>query len=255
MIKNFRNCLWIFLLLSLGGCRCPSKELSSQPAVHSAPVAQFPFENKMGINPPLKNIKRSRLSKAAMIVIDAGHGGDDFGTRSLSQPKYHEKFLNLTTSLALNEFLQKMGYQTRLTRSNDEFISLQKRANFANDQDADLFVSVHYNSAPAKQADGIEIFYYKSDINKKRSTQSSQLASSILTQVIQATKAKSRGVKEGNFAVIRETKMPAVLIEGGFLTNEKEMNKIKEPAYIKKIAWGIAKGVEAYLNERAVSLP
>lgn len=193
---------------------------------------------------PIQNIKKT------LIVIDAGHGGDDLGTRSVSKPKYHEKSLNLTTAIVLSDFLQNMGYQTVMTRSQDEFIPLQKRADFANDKNADLFVSVHYNSAPAKQAEGVEVFYYKSDENKSRTSESRKLAASILAQVTKLTEAKSRGVKHGNFAVIRETKMPAVLIEGGFLTNEGEMEKIRNPAYVKSVAWGIAQGVHAYLKER-----
>ncbi len=195
--------------------------------------------------------KRPQYSiKKILIVIDAGHGGDDLGTHSDSDPKYHEKSLNLITARALNDFLQKMGYQTLMTRSKDEFIPLQQRAEFANERRADLFVSVHYNSAPAKKAEGVEVFYYKSDENKNRSTTSRKLASAILTHVTKITGAKSRGVKHGNFAVIRETSMPAVLVEGGFLTNENEMDKIKEPSYVKNVAWGIARGIQTFLNDK-----
>jgi len=201
--------------------------------------------------PSVDVIDSTKTLKTTLVVIDPGHGGEDFGTRSLSKPKYHEKSLNLTTSLALNDYLQKMGYKTYMTRSKDEFIALQRRAEAANEYQADLFVSVHYNSAPAKEADGIEIFYYKSNDDKERSSASRRLASSILSQVITMTHANSRGIKHGNFAVIRETKMPAILIEGGFLTNEEEMAKIKDPAYVKSIAWGIAKGIEAYFENNS----
>lgn len=238
----------LFLLVMLSACSYHPRESVRKPAPRPNPFIR-PHEEFIIKKRPNEMTQTVPKVSKKLIVIDAGHGGDDFGTRSLSQPKYHEKSLNLTTALVLNDFLQKMGYLTMMTRSKDEFIPLQKRAEFANEKKADLFVSVHYNSAPAKQAEGIEIFYFKSDDNKIRSTESDKLATSVLTQVTQLTKAKSRGVKHGNFAVIRETKMPAILIEGGFLTNEREMNKIKDPVYVKNIAWGIAKGIQEFLND------
>lgn len=200
------------------------------------------------LDQPVNYIPYNPIKPAGVIVVDAGHGGDDFGTKSASTPKYHEKSLNLATTLILNDYLQKLGYKVILTRSTDEFISLQKRADLANEKNADLFVSVHYNSAPAKQAEGIEVFYYKNEDDKTRTQESKKLAAAVLAKVIKITDAKSRGVKQANFAVIRETKMPAILIEGGFLSNESEMEKIKDPAYVKSIAWGIAQGVQSYMD-------
>ena len=69
--------------------------------------------------------------------------------------------------------------------------------------------------------------------------------------MIAQTKAKSRGVKHGNYAVIRKTLMPAILIEGGFVTNEAELQNLKDPVYLKRLAWGIVKGIEEYLNLNA----
>lgn len=249
----------LFLLFICAGCSYHPRDSVLRPP----PRPVYPNSYNVPIRPPenlaLKPLpvqvfdettpELSEPKKPPLIVVDAGHGGDDFGTRSASKPKYHEKSLNLTTALILSDFLQKMGYRILMTRSKDEFITLQKRAEFANDRQADLFVSVHYNSAPSKKAEGIEVFYYKSDEDKSRSSESRKLAASVLAQLTQLTKAKSRGVKHGNFAVIRETKMPAVLVEAGFLTNEDEMEKIKDPAYVKSVAWGIAQGIQAYLTK------
>ncbi len=113
---------------------------------------------------------------------------------------------------------------------------------------------MHYNSAPAKKAEGIEVFYYKSDENKLRSLESQRLASSILAQVTKLTHAKSRGVKHGNFAVIRETTMPAVLIEGGFLTNEEEMEKIKDRSLCQKCSVGYRTGYPRLSKYATVSI-
>lgn len=185
-----------------------------------------------------------------LIVIDPGHGGDDLGTQSNSTPKYMEKHLNLATAQQLRTFLNQMGYATLMTRSKDVFISLDKRAQFANEKHPDLFISVHYNSAPSADADGIEVFYYRSDKTPERTQESKALAQKVLSKIIAESKARSRGVKHGNFAVIRQTDMPAILVEGGFLTNDEEMNRIKDPAYVKKLAWAMAKGCDEYLSSR-----
>jgi N-acetylmuramoyl-L-alanine amidase len=203
------------------------------------------------IYPPIPRVSDAKVSSPksdVFIVIDPGHGGDDFGTHSNTKPKYQEKHLNLATAQLLRTFLNKQGYKTVMTRNDDTFITLDRRAEFANEQKPTLFVSVHYNSAPSAEAEGVEVFFYKSDDNKNRTRESRLLAKSILDKVLDNTQAKSRGVKHGNFAVIRQTNMPAVLIEGGFLTNDSEMQRIKDPAYIKKLALGIAQGITAYIE-------
>ncbi|HRD55840.1 MAG TPA: N-acetylmuramoyl-L-alanine amidase [Parachlamydiaceae bacterium] len=192
---------------------------------------------------PLNNYTTKEL-----IVIDAGHGGEDAGTRSLTPPKYEEKSLNLATAFFLKEFLQKMGYVVKMTRSEDLFVPLAKRSSLANGWQPKLFVSVHYNAAESERADGIEVYYYQSEENKQRSTSSKKLADAVLAEVIQKTGAKSRGVKHGNLSVVRETLMPAILVEGGFMTNKNEMEKIKDPGYIKKLAFGIALGIDRYMK-------
>jgi N-acetylmuramoyl-L-alanine amidase len=197
-------------------------------------------------NSYVDNVKRERLRQ--VIVIDAGHGGDDFGTHTLTKPRHEEKNLTLVTAHMVNSYLKRLGYQTIMTRHDDIFIPLKNRANIANFYNANLFVSVHYNSAPNKKAHGIEVFYYNDKNNNKRKEESKKLAGFVLDNVIDLTKAKNRGVKQENFAVIRETKMPAVLIESGFLSNEEESAKIRDPAYVKRIAQGVAKGVHDYLK-------
>jgi N-acetylmuramoyl-L-alanine amidase len=194
--------------------------------------------------------KPLRVQRKDLIVIDAGHGGDDRGTSSTTTPKYQEKSLNLSTAMFLKEYLQKMGYQVKMTRSDDTFIPLATRSLIANNYNSKLFLSVHYNAAFSEQADGIEVYYYQSEEDKARSISSKKLADSVLAQIIDKTGAKSRGVKHGNLAVIRETTMPAILVEGGFMTNSQEMDKIKDPAYIKQIAFGIALGVDQYLQKQ-----
>lgn len=202
------------------------------------------------ILPPMQ--KKRKFAEKGMIIIDPGHGGDDYGTHSHGKPTYHEKYLNLSTAEMLKGFLQKYGYRVVMTRTDDTFISLENRAIFANEKGCKLFVSVHYNSAPSRDAEGVEVFFYRQEKNKSRTAQSKILAQCVLDKVIKNTNAKSRGIKHGDFAVIRETTMPAILIEGGFLTNSNEMDKIKTKSYQKNIAQGIAQGIKDYLAKENV---
>lgn len=192
--------------------------------------------------------EKQRKARLPTVVIDAGHGGEDMGTHSLKPPTYQEKHLALITAKMVNHYLKQMGYRTAMTRDEDIFIPLKERAMIANEQEPKVFVSVHYNSAPSKAAHGIEVYYYNSDKDTLRTKKSKDLAKLVLDETLVHTEAKSRGVKHGNFAVIRETKMPAILVEGGFLTNAAEREKIKDHKYLKRLAYGIAAGVQAFLK-------
>jgi N-acetylmuramoyl-L-alanine amidase len=229
--------LILFLLLLMGCSRSPNLIEVEEISVVEVPVR------------PFQNVRPVQSSKNVTITLDAGHGGEDFGAHSNTTPKYHEKNLNLVISKMVKTFLDQQGFKTEMTRFNDTFVSLDNRAKFANVQKTTLFVSLHFNSAPSKEADGIEVYYYKSLQNKERTENSRLLATAILEQAVEKTQAKSRGAKHGDFAVIRQTTMPAVLVEGGFLTNDTEMNKIKDPAYLKQLAWGIALGIQNYVAQ------
>lgn len=184
-----------------------------------------------------------------LIVIDAGHGGKDEGAQTLEGPKLFEKNMALSTAHLLNNYLKGFGYQTVMTRTDDTFIPLKERSKFANDKNSNLFISVHYNGAESSQAKGVEVYFYKGGSDEGRVKKSRLLAETVLDNIIANTQAQSRGIKHGNFSVIRETKMPAILVEGGFMTNAGEASKIREVAYMKKIAWGIAEGVRQYLRK------
>ncbi len=181
-----------------------------------------------------------------IIVLDPGHGGEDFGTSSLQKPWLHEKMLTLRTAKLVQGFLQDLGHEVLMTRKHDTFVPLLQRAAFANGSRCQLFVSIHYNSAPNTHASGIEIYFYHDKCNKIRTWRSERLAKKVLQHLIRETKARSRGVRAGDFAVIRETKMAAILIEAGFLSNRVEANKFRNPAYIKTLAYAIAKGIHDY---------
>lgn len=186
------------------------------------------------------------------IILDPGHGGDDQGAKSQTKPFYSEKNFNLVTARFVQQQLKQKGYTPTLTREKDLFVSLMDRAALPQLCHQDIFVSIHFNSAPSTQAEGVEVFYYRDENHPARTQTSKLLAETVLKYIVKETGAKSRGVKHGNYYVIRETDVPAILIEGGFLTHPEELTKIKDPSYLKKLAWGITQGVDAYLQARKV---
>ncbi|NGX30584.1 MAG: N-acetylmuramoyl-L-alanine amidase AmiC [Candidatus Anoxychlamydiales bacterium] len=191
---------------------------------------------------------KNKTIQRPVIVLDAGHGGRDEGAK-IRYPYLEEKKLTLTATLFAKKYLEQLGYKVVLTRAKDYFIPLKKRADVANTAKAELFVSIHFNSCPNKIAHGIEIYYHNSLENKAKSKNSQNLASCVLQDVINKTNARSRGVRRGKFCVIRETKMPAILIEAGFITNPQERDNIRKTAYLEKISLGIAQGIESFIKK------
>lgn len=189
---------------------------------------------------------------AQTVVIDAGHGGNDQGTRS-KMPFCEEKRLCLFTARLVRQYLDQLGYRVIMTRDSDTFIPLARRVEIAQQASSSIFVSIHFNSSRNATAQGIEIFFCDSKEQKQKTNASRRLAEAILPRVIRRTSANSRGVKRANFYVIRETKMPAVLIEGGFISNPLELSQLKSREYQEKIARGIADGIDAYFKRRSLA--
>jgi N-acetylmuramoyl-L-alanine amidase len=187
------------------------------------------------------------LGLVPTIVIDAGHGGLNLGAH-VRQPFCEEKRITLLTALYMKKYLNQLGYRVVMTRNSDAFVPLPRRVEIANKARADLFISIHYNSSRIPSAQGIEVFFSDVSDDQNRSVLSRKLAGSILTRIVRRTHAPSRGVKKANFLVIRETNMPAVLVEGGFISNPQERAFLKDPLYLDKVARGIVEGIDHYLN-------
>ena len=124
-----------------------------------------------------------------------------------------------------------------MTRDEDVFLSLSERAEFANREKADLFVSIHSNSLEDTSFQGIMTFYW--------SSQSQNAAQAVQAAVLSATGAVDRNVRTEEYVVLRETEMPSVLIEMGFMTCPDELERLTDPAYQKLLAQGIARGIAA----------
>ncbi|NGX28706.1 MAG: N-acetylmuramoyl-L-alanine amidase AmiC [Candidatus Anoxychlamydiales bacterium] len=219
---RFRLFLVLFLFLSLNLYSVPQKMLAAA------------YKNK--------TIQRPT------IVLDAGHGGRDQGAK-IKYPYLEEKRLTLSAVLYTKKYLEQLGYKVVLTRAKDYFVPLKKRVSLANSNNAEIFVSIHFNSCPNKIAHGIEVYYFNSQENKIRARNSMNLANCILSDVIKKTQAKSRGVKRGQFCVVRETNMPAILLEAGFLTNPQERDNIRKKLYLEKISLGVANGIESFIKK------
>ena len=169
------------------------------------------------------------------VVIDPGHGGHDPGAVAFGR---NEKDIALTISKKINANLKTLGFKTVMTRSTDVYVTLSNRYTIANNNNADLFVSVHLNSASAS-AKGIETLYKNSKT----------YANYIQNEMISATRATNRGLKyRSDLAVLNGTKMPASLVEVGFISNSTESNQLATTSYQDKLAASIAKGIAKYTD-------
>ncbi|PAD34309.1 N-acetylmuramoyl-L-alanine amidase [Terribacillus saccharophilus] len=173
------------------------------------------------------------------IVIDPGHGGKDPGAIGNDTM---EKWVALTISEKLQRRLLANGYDVKMTRSEDVFIPLPERATLSNNWKADLFVSVHANSATSSSAKGLESYYYGASSSGK------QLASSIQTALVSNTNNENRGTHSADFYVLRHTSMPAVLVETGFISNPADAVLLNDAGYQDKVATSIAEGIKEYAS-------
>jgi N-acetylmuramoyl-L-alanine amidase len=190
----------------------------------------------------------NEIGIAPTIVIDPGHGGLNLGAH-MSNPFCEEKRLTLLTARLVGKYLSQLGYHVVMTRSTDTFIPLSHRVEIANHSHSDLFVSIHFNSSRNPIPQGIEVFFSDTKDEPQRAQLSRKLASSVLSRVIRRTQAISRGVKKADFQVTRETQMPSILVEGGFISNAQERSFLKDPRYIEKIARGIVEGIDHYFKK------
>jgi N-acetylmuramoyl-L-alanine amidase len=168
------------------------------------------------------------------VVIDPGHGGHDRG--GAPGQRVPEKPYTLEVGLRLADVLRANGFHVVLTRTDDYFIGLRQRCDIANAQQNAVFVSVHFNGAPRTAADGVETYYYTS--------QSAALAAAVHRRLLQASGLPDRHVRRRGFFVIRNTRIPAILVEPGFLSNPQSADRIaNSAAYRLQLAQAIARGI------------
>ncbi len=233
-----------------------------------------------------KPVKSECAYTIGKIVIDPGHGGKDPG--AIGRFSLREKDITLDIAKRLKRHLEQARIDVSLTRSDDSFVSLWRRADIANKKGADFFISIHANAAHSRQAKGFEVFYlseavddnaraiaaaenaflkyedssfgYAKPSNSLEATlwdicysenrrESIELAKCITRAAYEQLKAKDRGQKGARFYVLKGAKMPSVLIEVGFISNKQEAAKLKDSFYREKVARAIASGIIYYKNE------
>jgi N-acetylmuramoyl-L-alanine amidase len=173
------------------------------------------------------------------IFIDPGHGGSDPGAVGNG---LQEKELVLKIAKRLAKLLEKIdGVEVLLSRTDDKFLSLSERARMANEWGADYFISVHIN---AGGGEGYECYIFNGNVSN--TTRDNQDAMN--TEIVKVTEWFNRGKKRANFAVLRQTNMPAILTENGFIDNSNDANKLKDSAFLDKIAQGHANGIAKIFN-------
>jgi N-acetylmuramoyl-L-alanine amidase len=170
------------------------------------------------------------------LVLDPGHGGHDPGA---VENGLREKDLTLKIALYTRDYINELyeGVEVYLTREEDDFISLSERAEFANRLNADYFCSIHINAGKGK---GFESFIYSGSYVSKSKTQA--LRNVLHDTIISETGFVDRGRKEANLAVLRLTRMPAVLTENGFIDNPSDAALLKSDSNLRKIALAHAHG-------------
>ena len=175
------------------------------------------------------------------IVLDAGHGGVDMGASG--RQGVREKDVNLEVTMRLKELLEEAGAKVVLTRIDDSFISLYERPFFANYLFCNLFISIHSNNHNNFKVNGIEVYHHSGRPDAKR------LAEKVLQRIVAKTKLKNRGVRANDFCVTRETQMPSILVELGYLSNFQEESLLKTTDFRIKAAEGIFEGIMDFSRE------
>ncbi len=187
----------------------------------------------------LPKVKQNKFS----VVIDPGHGGLDPGAIGIGGIR--ETDVVLKVSKIVKKILSENGVKASLTRENEVDLDLLPRVSFANKTDADIFVSIHANASRGKRRDinGLETFYF-------RGWRGRLLAKRIQKQILRVSPGSpDRGVKQGRFYVLKNTKLPAVLVEIGFLTGRLDARRLEKISHRKRVANAIAKGILEYLSK------
>jgi N-acetylmuramoyl-L-alanine amidase len=223
-------------------------------------------------------------SGTPIVVIDPGHGGEDPGT--LGNGKLKEKDVVLDIGRRLAAVLDSRGgYETRLTRGGDYFVSLRKRKRVANESGGDVFVSIHANSAPNRRASGTEIFFVSPrgasdqaareladrenacdlvggvspdanddvlsilvDLKMSDSVQKSSDLASLMSSRLRDSGTSACTVKQAGFVVLKNLAMPSVLVEVGFLTNSSDVRKLSTESHRQAYAERLADAIDAYFD-------
>src|SRR5437773_8383762 len=198
----------------------------------------------------------------AVVVLDPGHGGQDSGAMCNG---VLEKDLTLDVARRIDRLLEAEGIATLMTRMGDTYVSLADRATFANRVSNCIFVSVHFNEDNQPVSSGVETYYAAHQMTpgsfvtswlpsllralpESPNVESQSLAGFIQEALVARTQAFDRVIKANQFFVIENVTSPAVLIEGGFLTNKEDISRLASEDYREQIAAAVSDGIVRYRN-------
>ena len=215
------------------------------------------------IEPQLRPQMLQQPGRVQTIVLDPGHGGFDKGALSAFGS---EKEYALDVARRLRSLLVAKGFKVVMTRENDVFLPLDLRARIANATRDSIFVSLHFNATSNREATGFEIFsltprgapstaddalalhFLNMQAGSAVDAESFELSTAVYHSIVGHLPEFDRGIKRARFAVLRQTKIPAILVEGGFLTETGDSKHVADPAWRTKYAEAICTGIENYRN-------
>ena len=212
------------------------------PAIRSALRAGPPAVAVRPIDPAPPPAQAGGEDFRGTIVIDPGHGGKDPGAIAITGDKEKDIVLAVARSLAVK--LQQRGARVVLTRGDDRFLELEQRSEIANRAKADLFVSIHADSAANRSAQGFTVYV------SRGASASSRHAADAIIRGLCATGLDNRGVRAADYRVLVRTNCPAVLVELGYLSNRADAAKLQNDAFQTRLADAICEGIGKVLARR-----
>ncbi|MCX7869451.1 MAG: N-acetylmuramoyl-L-alanine amidase [Terrimicrobiaceae bacterium] len=213
------------------------------------------------IEPVLRPQKIQNATAVKTVVLDPGHGGHDSGAKG---PFGKEKDAALDVALRAKKLLEAQGYTVRMTRTTDVFVPLEERARFANRFPNAVFVSIHFNKSRSNAGTGIETYClaprgvpsmdeenlsysdYKLHPGHARDPENIALATAVHASMVRKINLPDRGIKRARFHVIRETQIPGILLEGGFMNHPVDARLIASPIFRQQMAGAILAGVNTF---------
>ena len=261
--------------VTLGGGQTASRNNSSQTSRYTTTQKQSTTNTQTAQTQTQPNT--STGNKKYTIVVDAGHGGHDSGARGNG---YNEKDIALQVATKLANNLRQ-DYNVIMTRNSDFFVPLDTRSKIGNDANADFFISIHLNSSSSSSANGTEVFYFSkkdqgsyaaqvakfenkvdgsygdvpfsdfilNDIFYRKNQKTSQaIAESVLDGLINLTGLRRRGVFGANFAVLRGSNSPSILVELGFMNNYSDLSQYLTPDGQERAANAIGSAIRSYFR-------
>ncbi len=234
--------------------------LSVIVAARNGELYLSPLDLQHTIHPVLYPVRSTPPQKIRTICLDPGHGGNDSGKQASG---HLEKKYTLKLAEELREKLVDVGFKVVFTRTTDKAVELADRPDFARRKGADLFVSLHFNSFASADAQGVEVYCLTpagaSSTNargegaestsypgNKMNSKNMLLAYQLQKNLTRNLGLDDRGVRRARFVVLKTATMPAVLIEGGFMTNAEELKRITDTERRKEMAAAIVDGILAF---------